>query len=182
MPDTATTETSTEAPETTESTETTEPQETTEQGTTSTETAPQEGEDGKETEPKVFDEDYVKGLRRESASYRTRASNAETELATARTDLQTAQGEKEAAEARATTAEADVLRYQVALEKGLSASLAKRLVGSSREELEADADSLSEAVGTRRTPADLGQGSGRGPVPAPKAGVNDALRALAFGK
>jgi hypothetical protein len=49
------------------------------------------------------------------------------------------------AEARATQAEANALRLQVAQSKGLSAAQAKRLVGSTQEELEADADEILEA-------------------------------------
>jgi len=47
-----------------------------------------------------------------------------------------------AAERRAADAEAATLRVTVAYEKGLTPSQAKRLVGSTREELEADADDL----------------------------------------
>lgn len=44
-------------------------------------------------------------------------------------------------------AESNALRYEVALDKGLSKTLAKRLVGSTREELEADADELLGLAG-----------------------------------
>ena len=54
------------------------------------------------------------------------------------------------------------LRSQVALEKGLTQSQAKRLVGDSREELEADADELlkdlGEAAQPRRPRPDRNQG------------------------
>lgn len=49
-----------------------------------------------------------------------------------------------AAEKRAAEAEATALRFQVAAEKGLTPAQAKRLVGSTREELEADAAELAE--------------------------------------
>lgn len=52
-----------------------------------------------------------------------------------------------AAEKRAADAEVQVLRLQVAGEKGLTPSQAKRLVGSTREELEADADELLATFG-----------------------------------
>lgn len=48
------------------------------------------------------------------------------------------------AEDRATQAESKALRLEVAFEKGLTPAQAKRLVGSTREELEADADELLE--------------------------------------
>ena len=50
----------------------------------------------------------------------------------------------EAAEKRATELETRALRLEVAAEKGLTPAQAKRLVGSTREELEADADELLE--------------------------------------
>jgi hypothetical protein len=48
------------------------------------------------------------------------------------------------AEKRAQEAESRALRLEVASEKGLTAAQAKRLVGGTREELEADADDLLE--------------------------------------
>lgn len=47
-----------------------------------------------------------------------------------------------AAEQRATEAESRALRMEVAAAKGLTAGQAKRLVGTTKEELEADADEL----------------------------------------
>ena len=49
------------------------------------------------------------------------------------------------AETRATTAEERALRLEVAIEKGLTLTQAKRLIGATREELEADADELLES-------------------------------------
>lgn len=50
-------------------------------------------------------------------------------------------------------------RLEVALEKGLTPSQAKRLVGDTREELEADADELLKDIGKPRSPKpDLNQG------------------------
>ncbi|WP_199553251.1 hypothetical protein, partial [Streptomyces sp. N35] len=65
-----------------------------------------------------------------------------------------------AAEQRAQAAEEQMLRLQVAATKGLTPAQARRLVGTSREELEADADELlasftSSAPPTRpRTPVE----------------------------
>jgi cell division septum initiation protein DivIVA len=50
----------------------------------------------------------------------------------------------EAAEKRATDAESRALRLEIASEKGLTPAQAKRLVGDTREELEADASELLE--------------------------------------
>ena len=66
------------------------------------------------------------------------------------------------AETRATTAEARADRLEVALEKGLTPSQAKRLVGSTREELEADADQLLKDLGDSTKP--------RSPRPDPNQG------------
>lgn len=57
---------------------------------------------------------------------------------------QTAAEREAAAEKRAAEADAKALRLEVAFEKGLTPAQAKRLVGSSREELEADADDILE--------------------------------------
>lgn len=56
----------------------------------------------------------------------------------------------------------DAARYEIALDKGLTRSQAKRLVGSTPEELAADADELLADLGTsapRRPSGDVGQGA-----------------------
>lgn len=70
----------------------------------------------------------------------------------------------EAAEKRAADLESRSLRMEVAADKGLTPAQAKRLVGSTRDELEADADELKETFKPAdETPAvpslDLGQRS-----------------------
>lgn len=50
-------------------------------------------------------------------------------------------------EGKLTTAEANAARFEIALEKGLTKNQAKRLVGSTRDELEADADELLADLG-----------------------------------
>lgn len=55
-------------------------------------------------------------------------------------------------EGKLTTAEANAARFEIALEKGLTKSQAKRLVGSTREELEADADELLADLGATPEP------------------------------
>lgn len=59
-----------------------------------------------------------------------------------KTEQQRATEALSAAEKRAGEAEATALRFEIAFEKGLTPAQAKRLVGSTREELEADADDL----------------------------------------
>lgn len=63
-----------------------------------------------------------------------------------------------AAEKRANEAEARALRLEVAAAKGLTPAQAKRLVGGTKEELEADADEILELLG----------GGGAKPVPSNK--------------
>jgi chromosome segregation ATPase len=69
----------------------------------------------------------------------------------------------ESLESRAEKAEREALVAQVAQAKKLPAALAGRLTGSSREELEADADSLIEAL-------NLGDGKKPTEKPNPKGG------------
>lgn len=98
-----------------------------------------------------FDADRAKAkiekANREAAALRARLKEAEPLVAKAR-ELEEAQKTAEqraaealaAAEKRAATAEAELIRAQVAAEKGLTAAQAKRLVGTTRDELLADAD------------------------------------------
>lgn len=87
--------------------------------------------------------------RREAANYRTRAKELEPLAAKAkeledagRTELEKLTSRAESETTRADQAESRALRLEVAFEKGLTPAQAKRLVGSSREELEADADEI----------------------------------------
>lgn len=67
----------------------------------------------------------------------------------------------EAAEKELATTRLESARNQVALEKGLTPNQAKRLVGSTPEELAADADELLADLGSTKTTAprvDLSQG------------------------
>jgi hypothetical protein len=59
-----------------------------------------------------------------------------------KTDLERASAEAQQHLARADKAEGELLRLRVALRKGLTETQAKRLVGTSEDELEADADDL----------------------------------------
>jgi hypothetical protein len=72
-----------------------------------------------------------------------------------------------AAEQRAAAAELRVLRAEVASAKGIPAPLAQRLQGSTREELDADADALLQTIPTQQPkpkttpPAGAVAGAGR---------------------
>lgn len=96
--------------------------------------------------------------------------------------------EKRESDERAAKAEGENLRLRVAMRKGLTDVQAKRLVGNTEEELDADADELlksfkvnEEETGagvTRRPQEKLKPGSGRGPAePAPdvKKIVDEAM-------
>lgn len=56
-----------------------------------------------------------------------------------------------ASEKRAEKAESNALRSEIASAKGLTAAQAKRLAGSTKEELESDADDLLEAFGSKQS-------------------------------
>ena len=75
----------------------------------------------------------------------------------------------EAAKKEAETAKGELLRMQIAADKGLSPSQAKRLVGATREELEADADDLLEAF----KPADDKRDSSRRPKEKLRPGASN---------
>ena len=63
-----------------------------------------------------------------------------------------------AAERKAQELEARMLRVEVAASKGLTLAQAKRLIGETREELEADADELLADIKPSRPKPDEGQG------------------------
>jgi len=79
-----------------------------------------------------------------------------------KSDLDKANERATEAEKRAEKAEADVLRYEVAIAKGLTLKQAKRLVGSTKEELEADADDILEAFGVKPPAGSAGGASEQG--------------------
>lgn len=85
-----------------------------------------------------------------------------------KSELQRAVERAEAAEGRAVEAELRGLRVEVAGSKGLPTGMATRLKGSTKEELEADAEELAAllkpAGGSRRDP-DQGRGNGHQVAP-----------------
>lgn len=88
-----------------------------------------------------------------------------------KSDAQKLQEEHDAAIAERDTLRTQTLRRDVADEKGLTAAQAKRLVGSTREELEADADDILTAfpvAPTNRFGGDVNQGH-RGDAPTTPA-------------
>lgn len=98
------------------------------------------------------------------------------------TELEKAQAEAAEAKARATQAELAAARQSVATAKGLPAGMAERLQGSTKEELEADADVLLKVLarpaGNGARP-DLRQGA-RGGTSTEKVDGNTWLREQAL--
>jgi hypothetical protein len=100
-----------------------------------------------------------------------------------KSEAQKLQERAEAAEKRAADIEARALRLEVAAEKGLTPAQAKRLVGTTREELEADAAELLETfkpaadsqTETVATSLDLGTRGGS-PMPLNGDPLEKALR------
>lgn len=93
--------------------------------------------------------------RKEAAKYRTdnkslaeKAAKLDELEGATKSDLEKLTEKATTFEQRAAEAEAKALRLEIALEKGLSQALMKRLAGSTKEELEADADELLETFGT----------------------------------
>lgn len=86
-----------------------------------------------------------------------------------KSELERAQEEIAALRQQATSTQREALVASVALEKGLPASLARRLQGESRDELEADAEELlsqfpQQSGGPRAPRVDPSQGSSGGRV------------------
>lgn len=97
--------------------------------------------------------DKIRKANAEAKALRDRAKAAEDAKAAALTEVETAKQEA----AQVPTLKAQLLRAEVALELGLPASLAKRLVGGTRDELLADAEELLATV----TPAAKGSKASR---------------------
>lgn len=93
-------------------------------------------------------------------------------------------GEKlTAAEKRAVEAEQKALRLEVASAKGLTQAQAKRLVGATKEELEADADELLSSFGAVDTSGGKGNGGkGRTPVEKLRPGAMPTPPELTLGQ
>lgn len=132
-------------------------------------------------EPRQFDEAVVTQLRQENAAARKARNELEVKLKEFE-DRDKSEAEKAAErtktlEAEAETAKAEALRMRVALSKKLPVELIDRLRGSTKEELEADADDLLKLVKTDTTTGF--DGGARTPAPA---GDMDALIRQAAGR
>lgn len=117
-------------------------------------------------------------IKRQAAELRTKAQRLDELEEASKTEQQKANDRAAAAEKAATEATTKLLRYEVAAAKGVPAKLAGRLQGSTREEMEADADDLLATLGTagaggqqRRT-----AGNARDEGGAPGGDMNSWLR------
>lgn len=131
----------------------------------------------------------IERLRRESARYRTQSKELEPLARRAReleeagkTETQRLTEQLQGSDRRADESTAMALRYEVALDQGLNAVQARRLVGNTKEELEADARELLESFGqresVRRRPAErlTGGGTPEGDGDSPDSDMNTLIR------
>lgn len=119
---------------------------------------------------KALDEERAarRAAEKELAKYR----KAEQDKA----DAEKGEAEKRAAaEARAEAADLRALRVEVAYEKGLTPAQAKRLVGSTREELEKDADEILVDFPVTKAPATPKPDPSQGPRGGDPAGRPTSL-------
>lgn len=135
-------------------------------------------------EPKTYDESYVKKLRDEAAKHRREKQELAGRLKAyddaTKSDLEKLEERAAEAEKRAAAASTSSLQIEVALDKAPEGmpiaqvrKLAKRLTGSTKEELEADADELfaefapsgQEPTGDRRPRERLRPGAAPGTEP-----------------
>lgn len=115
---------------------------------------------------KFEDYDDIKAKADEYEKYLDSQKDEQTRLNEA---YEKTQQELEAARKQIADYEVNQLRAEIAAEKGLTLKQAKRLTGTSREELEADADDLLESFPTKAAPAPSRSTSTR---PIPTGGSN----------
>jgi predicted PilT family ATPase len=131
-------------------------------------------------------QDYIRRLRQENASHRTELKGARDKLKEFedkdKTEAQRLIDRAEAAERVAASSASQLLRYEVAAAKGLPIKYAGRLQGSTKEELEADADALIKDFGLAESESPTGRpgfdGGVRRPVKRPKS-MNGVIRQAA---
>lgn len=92
----------------------------------------------------------VKSQFADYADIKTKAEEFDKAQEASKSELQKERETREAAEKERDTLRQSNWRAEVALEKGLTASQAKRLVGSTKEEFAADADELLADLGDQK--------------------------------
>lgn len=105
--------------------------------------------------------EQLRALKEKSAADAEKARRYDEIEEANRSEIEKAQARAEAAEKELASSRLEALRTSVALQKGLTQTQAKRLVGSTLEELEADADDLLadlKASKPASSPSSDGQG------------------------
>ncbi len=143
---------------------------TAEESTEETEAVEETVEDTKVTPE---DDWKAKARKHEKAAKQAREAleSAQTELKKYedrdKSEADKAEEARKALEARASKAEAELLRLKVAQKKNLPPELAERLRGETEEELEEDAERLSELVKPGKPSVDTDAGKGKAASEAP---------------
>lgn len=112
---------------------------------------PKKDDEGKTFTQADVDRIVADRLSREKAKYsdydelKAKADQFDEAEAANKSEADKLRDENEALKTKLSEGESKALRAQIAMEKGLTAAQAKRLVGATQEELEADADEILEA-------------------------------------
>lgn len=139
---------------------------------------PNEGGEGQQEQPQTFTQAEVDRIVRERVQ-RERAKYADYDDLKAKAGQSTSLEERVAGlEAAARDAESRALRAEVANAKGLTPMQAKRLMGSTREELEADADELLKDLSAAAKGGNHVPREGKTPPPASGDAMRDFTRNL----
>lgn len=142
------------------------------------ETKPDEGKD----EGKTFDAEYVKQLRSENAARRKREDELSERIQELedrdKSEAEKAQSKLSRAEKRAAEAEAKLLRFEVAADKQVPPDAIDLLAGTTREELEAQADKIL-ALAKQAQQAPEFDGGAREPAPEPDTPEESHRKTLA---
>jgi hypothetical protein len=134
-------------------------------------------------EPKAFDETYVKGLRKEAATHRNKATELEAELSKLRdrdkSETQRLTDRAAESERRASAAETRAMRFEIAAERGLDLADAMHFAGDTREEIEAAADHWAKRMSNSQPSKSPGFDGGARQTPdetkPPEQAHNDLL-------
>lgn len=114
---------------------------------------PDDAPEAEDEPPEPFDEDRAKakiakanseaqGLRKRLKELEAKAAKLDELEDAKKSEAERLAETQRSLEDRASKAEADTARLRIAIKKGLTETQAKRLIGSTEEELEADADDL----------------------------------------
>ena len=145
--------------------------------------APEAGDEGTQTFTKAQVDELIQAevtrvvKKKAEDLYRRRVGDDDLDALRAKASASTTLEERVAGlEAAAKSAEQRALRAEIANAKGLTPTQAKRLVGETREELEADADELLADIGAAKKTGNHNPREGANP----QAG-DDPMRAFARG-